>query len=190
MGLNDILERIASQQDQRISEINRNSAQEIAAIKSEVKEKVEGEKTRAQSELAREREIYSNLKISEGKRSVKREMLAEKERLINLALGNVLERLGEFKGERYRRLLKKLVTDSAELLKGRCRILATREEDIPYLKEMGIAPVGNKIVPGRGGVVVVSDTGEFRIDRTFNYLMEKKSDELRKMTAGILFKEE
>ena len=190
MGLNDILGKIASQRDQQIKEINRNSAREIAAMKTEMKEKVEREKARAKGDFAMEREIYSNLKISEGKRSVKRDMLAEKERLINLALGNVLDRFGEFKGERYRSLLKKLVTESADLLKGKCRIHATREEDISYLKNLGIAPVRDKTVPGRGGVVVVSDNGEFRIDRTFDYMMEKKCDELRKMTAGILFKEE
>ncbi len=190
MGLKDILNKIESQQDQRIKEIKRNNAREIAEIRSEMKGKVSKEKERVQSELAKEREIYSNLKISEGKRSVKREMLAEKERLINLALGNVLDRFGEFKGERYRSLLKKLVTESAKLLKGKCRILATREEDIPYLKNLGIAPVRNKTIPGRGGVIVVSENGEFRIDRTFDYMMEKQSDDLRKMTAGILFKEE
>lgn len=190
MGLNDILSKIESQRDQRIKEINRNRAREIAVMKSEMKNKVGKEKERLESEFTREREIYRNLKISEGKRTVKREMLAEKERLINLALGSVLDSFGEFKGERYRRLLKKLVDESADLLKGKCRILATREEDIPYLKQMGIAPVGTKTVPGKGGIVVVSDNGEFRIDRTFDYMMEKQSDELRKMTAGILFKEE
>ncbi|MDP6156148.1 MAG: V-type ATP synthase subunit E [Candidatus Thermoplasmatota archaeon] len=190
MGLKDILNKIESQRDQRIKEINRNSAQEIAAMKSEMKDKVGKEKEKVKNEFEREREIYRNLKISEGKRSVKREMLAEKERLINLALGNVLDRFGEFKGERYRRLLKKLVTESANLLNGKCKIMATRDEDIPYLKQLGIAPVRNKTVPGRGGVVVVSDNGEFRIDRTFDYMMEKQSDGLRKMTAGILFKEE
>ena len=167
MGLNDILDKIASQRDQRIKEINRKRSREMAVMKSEMKEKVEGEKAGIQSEFEREREIYRNLKISEGKRTVKRETLAEKERLINLALENVLERLGEFKGERYRRLLRKLVTESADLLNGKCGIQATREEDIPYLKEMRIAPVRNETVPGKGGVVVVSDNGEFRIERTF-----------------------
>ena len=190
MGLKDIIERIVQQRDQRIKEIARERKRKIAKIANEVEKEIKKEKTRMQDEFDEEREIYRNLKLSVAKRKVRRDLLAEKEELINQTLNDVLNRLGAFKGDSYRKILHKLVTERVDLLKGKCRVMSARREDIPFLRELGVAPVSNETVQGRGGVVIVSVDGEFRMDSTFDYLMEKKSDELRKMAAGFLFEEE
>jgi len=190
MGLKDILEKIAREQDHRIKEIALERKRKIAKMTKDTGDEIRIEKKRMQSEFAKEQEIYRNLKLSEAKRNVRRHLLAEKEGMINRTLENVLEEFGNFKGEGYRKILGKLVTVSVDLLEGRCRIIPTRKEDVPYLKELGVAPVSSETIKGRGGAVIISVDGAFRIDRTFDYLMEKKSDDLRKTAAGILFEEE
>ena len=190
MGLKDILEKIAREQDRRIKEIALERKRKISKITKEIEDEIKEEKKRMRSEFAKEQEIYRNLKLSEAKRNVRRHLLAEKEGMINRTLDNVLDEFGAFKGDGYRKILGKLVTESVDILKGRCRIIPTRKEDVPYLKELGVAPVSSETVKGRGGAIVVSVDGAFRIDRTFDYLMEKKSDDLRKTAAGILFEEE
>jgi len=190
MGLKDILEKIAEQRDRRIGELTKEHKRKVSAMNAESAGVIKKEKTRIGKESSKEREIYANLKLSEAKRSVKREQLVEKERLINRTLNDVLNQFGEFKGTRYHALLAKLVSESVELLEGNCRIQASREEDIPHLRKLSLAPVGDTTVQGKGGAVIVSKDGAFKIDRTFDYLMEKKGGDLRKMIAGILFEEE
>lgn len=190
MALKDILNKITQQRDQRIGEITKEHKRKVSQMKQESAREIKKEKTRLSKESAKEREIYTNLKLSVAKRSVKRERLAEKERLINRTLDDVLGQFGDFKGTRYHALLAKLVSESVGLLEGNCQIQAARKEDIPYLRKLSLAPVSDTTIPGKGGAVIVSKDGAFKIDRTFDYLMEKKGDDLRKMIAGILFGEE
>lgn len=190
MGLNDILKRIKIEHKKEIREIERERNRKLREMKREAKKEVDGEREELRREFDKELEIYRNLKLSEAKRAVRQSELKEKEKMINLTLEKIEEHFINLRGERYRALLKNMVAEALDILGGRCEIRAARKEDIPFLKRLGSAPVAEKTVEGIGGVVLVSSDGDFRIDRTFDYLLSKRKAELRKMIAEILFKEE
>lgn len=190
MGLEEILRKIEMQRDAEIVKIRKEQNRESTDLRAGFRKEMNEEKETMKADIEKEREIFRNLKLSEAKRNVKREHLAEKERLINNTLKKVLSQFVGFKGKRYERLLDKFMREGAEMLEGKCIIHPTRSVDVPFLKGLRVAPVSSKTVKGSGGAVLVSRNGEFRIDRTFDYLIEKKGSDLRKMIAEILFEEE
>lgn len=190
MSLENILKTIKQKGKKNLDALARERRRELRSIKNEISNDTRNQIGQLKKKFDKELEIYRNLKLSKAKRNSKQELLGCKEELIENVLQLVRQRLNDFKGERYQALLRKMVDDGVGVLGRNCKVMATREEDIQFLRQFQKVRVLDGTVTGGGGVVLVSSGGEYRLDRTFEYLIEKKNEELRQVSAKILFREE
>ncbi len=188
MSLENIIEKINSKRDEEIRELKNKREREISVFSEELEEKAEKDLMNLIQEYDGDIEIFKNLRISQAKRQVKQSDLETKEKLINETLEKVRKDLEEFKGPRYESILKKLVKEGKEILDTHCILIPSRKEDIPFLESLDAGSVSNEIIHGSGGLIMVSLEGDLKLNRTFDFFMEKKRDELRHMIAHELFK--
>ena len=98
----------------------------------------------------------------------------------------IKNKLGELESKKYQKIVEKMLKDAMKELKN-FYIIATREEDKKIAKKLDVEVIGER--KGIGGIIIKTRDGSKEMDLTFDFMLERKKEEIRIMIAKKLFRE-
>lgn len=197
MSLKDIKEKIlldASQVKNRIWEEAKIKIEDIKKQESKENETIEYsilEKYRQESEL-KEKKI-----ITEARLNAKKELLSEKQTIINNIFSETLKRIIEFDDKKYLSLIENLILENVEI--GDETVYFGNQER-PAINQEIIVKINDKLkkqgkkgelsiskdrLPIIGGVVI--GTGQIKKNASLEVVLEKTKDEMETRLNHFLF---
>lgn len=179
-----------------IERIKKDSEKEIKHLLSEVEKQtlsiIENAKKDAKQESEKilvngKQEAENIIKISTSKASqdAKREIMNAREKIIDECFLKAQHELSTLTETSYKNLVKKLIEDGNNKLKGQCNIMASRDFDREIAKDMDLKVIGT--VEATGGIIVKSNDGRITLDHTFDGILKRKKDEIRRKVGKLLF---
>lgn len=185
MSAEKIIEQIKKDSEKEIKQIigeaEKQAKNIIQTAKNEAK--VEAEKM---LETGKQRsENLGRVLISKANNDAKREFMNAKEKIIDECFTKAHHELSILKGERYERLVRKLIKEGQEKLGNDCTVLVARDVDKKIATDFGIKIMGT--IDSCGGVILRSADGKVTLDQTFDSILQREKDKIRIIVGKLLF---
>jgi len=184
MAIEKLLARIEEDARKEIDEI-------IKAAEGEAKRIIEGAREEGKKEAEKitkkgkkEAERARDRIISAAKREARMMITNAKEEVIQQCLEIIREKMASMPSKEYKKIVEDMVKDAIEE-GGDYVLFYSRKEDKKIAEKLNI-DVGGEI-DAIGGVVLKAKDGSKEIDLTFDFLLERKKEEIRIMIAEKLF---
>ena len=186
MALENLLQKIKEEAKEEIDEIIGRAEKEAAEIIEETKEKGKKEAEKIKTQGEKEAKRVKEKILAAARRKARMEITNAKEELIQLCMEAIKEKLSKLDSKKYQKIVESMIKDAMKELKD-FYIIATRKEDKKIAEKLGIEVKGEK--KGIGGVIIKTKDGSKEMDLTFDFLLERKEEEIRIMIAKKLFGE-
>ena len=185
MTAEKIIERIKKDTEIEIKQIQKDTQQQITKIINEAKTaaKQQAEKIIHQGKL--ESENQRKILVSQANQDIKRDIMNARETIIEQCFTKAHHELSTLKESMYRETVKKLLENGYQKLKGDCTVLVSRDLDREIAQQMGVQVIGS--VETAGGMVIKSSDGRVTLDHTFDGILKRKKDEIRRQVGKLLF---
>jgi vacuolar-type H+-ATPase subunit E/Vma4 len=185
MPLDTLIERIQHEARQEADAILKSAQTEADAIIDRKKEAGRAEAARIAEKSERDCKREREKILAAAKREARMFLTHAKEELIARCIEEVRQKLGALKGTVYRdyverRIARALGDDDA----AGYEIAATRTEDAEVANKFGLAVA--ETAEGLGGVVLRTTDRLVEIDLTFEFLLEQKREDMRRVIAQKL----
>ncbi len=197
MSINEIKEKILGDALEEKRKIQKEAEIEIEKIKSLAKKEIESIKKEILERYNQESELKEKKIITEAILNTKKDILSEKQAIINNIFSEALNRINKLEDEKYLSLLEKLILDNIEtgeetVYIGKQERKAINHEFIKKINEKlnlqgkkGLLELSKKRLPILGGVVLGS--GEVKKNASLEVILEKVKDEIETELNKFLF---
>ena len=184
MAIEKLLARIEEDARKEIDEI-------IKAAEGEAKRIIEGAREEGKKEAEKitkkgkkEAERARDRIISAANREARMMITNAKEEVIQQCLEIIREKMASMPSKEYKKIVEDMVKDAIEE-GGDYVLFYSRKEDKKIAEKLNIDVEGE--IDAIGGVVLKAKDGSKEIDLTFDFLLERKKEEIRIMIAEKLF---
>lgn len=186
MSLERLIQRIREESENEINSIISEAEEKAKEIVEEEKEKGRKDAEKIKNTAIKDAERIKEKIIAGAKRKARMYMTNAKEDVIKLCFDTVRKKLMELDGEKYVEVVTKMVEEVIKEM-GDAYIISTRKEDKKIAKKLGLEIKGKK--EGIGGIIIKSKDGSKEVDLTFDFLLDRKKEEIRISIAKKLFEE-
>jgi len=184
MAIEKLLTRIEKDAKKEVDEVIEAAEQEAKKIIKEAKEEGKREAERIAEKGKREAERRKERILSAARREARMVITNAKEEIIQKCFAIINEKISSMPARDYRKVMEKMVKEAME--EGGTWILhPSRKEDTKIAEKFGVE-MGEGI-DAIGGVILRAKDGSREIDLTFDFLLERKREEIRIMIAEKLF---
>ncbi len=185
MAIQDLIQEIKNQADKEIDEIINEAKEEAKKIINEARNKAKEEAKKIEANGQKQASIVKGKILAMARRKANKHIIEAKEMVIQECIDEAKKELKNLKGKKYENFVEKSIKEAMNELKD-CYILASRKDDEKIAKKIGIEARGK--INAIGGVIIKSKDGSKEIDATFDFLLEKKKEEIRIKIAEKLWK--
>lgn len=188
-GVDRIIERIKKESEAKVKEIMDNANNEAENIRKRNEKETRKIVEKIEQEYEKGAVVIRNTIISGAKIESKRIQLYAREDIINECFRRSEKKLANMEGKEYEKFLNRSIREGFDVV-GKNAVAGSAEKDSGIVKK--IASVLNIAVDEKGfstagGVVIKSKDGKIRVDNTFEGILSRNKDVLRKDVAEILF---
>ena len=187
MTAEKILERIKKDSEKEIKEILKEAEKQAASIINDAKKEAKHEVEKILSDGKRQGDNIKKIIVSKANQDAKREIMTAREKIIEECFTKAHHKLSTLKEAEYKKTVAKLMRDGCKKLEGQCTIAVSRDIDREIAESMGVKVYGT--VETAGGVVIKSGDGRITLDHTFDGILKRKKDEIRRKVGKLLFSE-
>jgi len=182
MPLEPIIEEIIRKGHQKVSEINRSAEEEAEKIISEAKDESREILKKAREEAEKEAERLRRQEISGINLEMKKEELLKKRDIVEKVYDLLIERVENMDEKEREKILKKIL----ERYRDGDYVVYSNKNDEKIVKKISKFKYGGN-VDCIGGVILESRDGEFRINLTFDYVIQEMYESKMKEVYERLF---
>ncbi len=192
--LENITQRIKKDASQKAQKKIEEATAQANEILNQAQKKLEREKKNLELETDKIIKIQRSRAISEGKLESRKMMLKAKEEVITLAFELANQRLAELDKVQNENYLSSVIKSAVAEMGNEVTCFCNPRDQALVSKIVSKLnrkiKVSSKGVEYIGGVVVRANDGSAQIDATFEGLLERKRNDLRREVAEILFTED
>ena len=185
MTAEKIIEQIKKDSEKEINQIIKEAEEQASRIINDVKKEAEQESDKIQFDGKKQSENIKKILVSKANQDIKRDIMNAREKIINESFTKAHHELSILKGERYEKIVKKLIEDGKKKLGETCKVFATRSIDKKIAENLDIKIAGT--VESSGGVVLKSADGKVTLDHTFDGILKREKDKIRIKVGKHLF---
>ncbi|MEM0492887.1 MAG: V-type ATP synthase subunit E [Candidatus Thermoplasmatota archaeon] len=185
MSVESIIKRIVADAEREAKRIIDESRVEVERIITKAREESSKEAERIISEGRVKCETLRRNMLSRAEHEMKRDLFSERERCIEECFNQAVRALSSLPSDKYMDIVRGFIKKGKELLGEGCMVLITREEDRKVAENEHVIVKGT--TKGIGGVVVLSSDERVSVDYTFDGLLKRMKDDLRRKVGGMLF---
>ena len=185
MTAEKIIEQIKKDSEKEINQILKEAEEQASRIISDIKKEAEQESDKILSEGKKQSENIMKILVSKANQDIRRDIMNAREKIIDDSFTKAHHELSILKGERYEKLVKKLIEDGQKKLGEDCKIFVTRGIGKKIAEKLGLKIAGN--VESSGGVVLKSADGKVTLDHTFDGILKREKDKIRIKVGKNLF---
>lgn len=184
MALENLISRINEEVEKEIEEIIGKAQHEAEEIVEKEKKKgeMEAEKIRARGERDAERAKEKIFALYN--RKARMEITNAKEEIIEKCFEKIRNKLENMDGEEYEKVMVKMAKEAVKGIEN-FYIIGTRKEDKKIADKLDTEI--KEMRKGIGGIIIKTHDGSKEIDLTFDFLLERKREEIRIKIAKELF---
>ena len=185
MSAEKIIEQITKDSELRKNQILEEADQKAKEIiknaKSEAKLQVD--KILKDGEI--QSEAIKKILISKANQDVKKEILNQREKIIDECFVKAHHKLSTLNEQKYIEIVTKLIKDGFNKIGMDCSILASRDLDKKIAKNLNIKVTGS--IEASGGILLISADGRITLDHTFDGILKREKDRIRIKVGRLLF---
>ncbi len=185
MTAEKIIVQIKKDSENEIKQIIKNAAEQAKNIISNAKKEAELEAKKILLDGEQKSENIKKILISKANQDIKRETMNAREKIIENCFTKAHHELSIMKGNNYENIVKKLIKDGRKKLGGKCSLLISRAADKTIAQDMGISIDGR--IETSGGIILKSVDGKVTLDHTFDGILKREKDKIRRKVGRILF---
>jgi len=187
MTAEKIIERIKKDSEKEIKQILKEAEKQASVVIEDAKKIAKHESDKILSDGKQQAENIRKIMASKASQDAKREIMNAREKIIEECFTKAHHKLSTLKEAEYKKVVTKLIEDGRKKLEGQCNILVSRDIDREIVTSMGLKVIGT--VETAGGVVIKSSDGRITLDHTFDGILKRKKDEIRRKVGKLLFSE-
>jgi V/A-type H+-transporting ATPase subunit E len=188
-GVDKIIERIKKDAEAKVKKIMDNANNEAENIRKRNEKETRRMVEKIKQEYEKEAETVKNTILSGAKIESKRVQLHARENIINECFIKSEKKFVDMDGKAYEKFLSRIIKEGVDVV-GKNAVVKCAEKDIRIVKKIPSAlnvAVDKNFLNTTGGVVIKSKDGKIRVDNTFDGILSRNRDRLRKEVAEILF---
>lgn len=186
MTLENLIQRIKRESENEINSIIREAEEKARKIVEKGRNEGKNEANRIRNKAIKDAERTKEKILAAARRKAKMEITNAKEDLIQLCFERMKEKLANMDKKEYIKLVNGMAKKAIKEIKNGY-IISTRKEDEEISKKLKMEIKEKK--KGIGGIIIKSKDGSKEIDLTFDFIIERKKDEIRISIAKKLFGE-
>ena len=187
MTAEKIIERIKKDSEKEIKEILKEAEKQATQIINDSKKEAEKEAKKILQDGEKQSENIKKIQISKASQDAKRNIMNAREKIIDNCFTKAHHELSTLSETAYKRVVTKLMEDGLKKLGGQCNVIVSRSNDREIARNMGLEVIGT--VEKSGGVILRSIDGKITLDNTFDGVLKRKKDEIRRKVGTVLFSE-
>jgi len=179
-----------------IEQIKKDSEKEVRKINSEAEKKAKEivENAIKEAEIQAEKiiedgkqqiEIQKKIELSKANQEIKKELMNTKEKIIDDCFTKALHELCILKGERYGKIVTKLIRDGQKKIGNDCKVFVTRDADKKIAEDLKLKVEGN--IDSSGGIILISVDDRITLNHTFDGILKRDKDKIRIKVGKLLF---
>ena len=184
MAIEKLLARIEEDARREIDEIIKAAEDEAKRIIEGAREEGKKEAEKITKKGKKEAERARDRIISAAKREARMIITNAKEEVIQQCFEIIREKMASMPSKEYKKIVEDMVKDAIKD-GGDYVLFYSRKEDKKIAEKLNIDVEGK--IDAIGGVVLKAKDGSKEIDLTFDFLLERKKEEIRIMIAEKLF---
>jgi V/A-type H+-transporting ATPase subunit E len=187
-GVDRIIERIKKESEAKVKEILDSASNEVKNIRKRNEKETRKMVEKIKQEYEKEITVIRNTIVSGAKIESKRIQLDAREDIINECFRRSEKKLANIEGKEYEKFLNRSIKEGVDIV-GKNAVAEYTEKDSMVVKKIASAlnvAVDEKFLNGTGGVVIKSKDGKIRVDNTFEGILRRNKEVLRKELAEIL----
>jgi len=185
MTAEKIIEQIKKDSEKEINQILKEAKGQATSIIKDAKKEAEQESDKILSDGEQQGENIKRILISKANQDAKREIMNAREKIIEECFTKAHHELSILKGKEYEKIVKKLIEDGRKKLGEKSLLLVSREAGKKIAEHLGIQIDG--YVEASGGVVLKSQDGRVILDHTFDGILKREKDKMRRKVGKLLF---
>jgi V/A-type H+-transporting ATPase subunit E len=187
MTAEKIIERIKKDSEKEIKQILKLAEEQVSSIFNEAKKVAKQESEKILSNGKKQSENIKRIIISKANQDAKIEIMKAQEKLIEECFTKAHHKLSILDKAKYKKIVTKLMEEGCRKLGGHCNILGSRDVDREIARNKGLSVIGN--VETAGGIIIKSNDGKITLDYTFDGILKRRKDEIRRKVGTLLFSE-
>jgi V-type H+-transporting ATPase subunit E len=185
MSAEKIIKQIQKDAKSEIDQITKNtekiSKQIISDAKAQAKEEAELIVQKAKSEAENKKKIL----ISQANQDAKKQIMQEKEKIIDDCFVKAHHKLSTLSSDRYTRIIRDLMLEGIKKLGKNSTVIVCKDIDRKIAKDLNLEVSG--ITESCGGIIIVSSNGKITLDNTFDGILKREKDKIRIKVGKLLF---
>ena len=185
MSAEKIIEQIKKDSEKEIGKIKSIAEKNAKEIISKSKKEAEIQAEKIVENGKQQTEIQKKIELSKANQELKREIMNTKEKIIDDCFTKALHEFSILKGERYSKIVTKLIKDGQQKIGSDCKIFATRDADKKIAEDLGLKVEGT--IESSGGIILVSADGKITLNHTFDGILKRDKDKIRIKVGKLLF---
>jgi len=185
MTAEKIIERIKNDSEKEIKQIKKEADRQATSIINEAKKEAQQEAEKILADGKKQGENIQKLLVSKASQEAKRKTMTAREKIIEDCFTKAHHELSTIKELEYRKIVTKLIENGSKKLDGKCNVIITRSYDREIAENMGFKVTGT--VEKSGGVILKSIDGKVTLDQTFDGILKRKKEEIRRKVGKLLF---
>ncbi|KYK23188.1 hypothetical protein AYK24_07815 [Thermoplasmatales archaeon SG8-52-4] len=185
MSAEKILEQIKKDTEKEVKQIKQEAEKHAKTITESAKDKAKTEAEKILKNGIQQSENLKKILVSKANQDVKKEIMNAKEKIIENCFTKAHHELSILKGEKYERIVRKLIKDGQEKLGRKCIILITRDADKKIAGDLKLNVIGT--IESSGGIILKSADEKIILDHTFDGILKREKDKIRIKVGSLLF---
>ena len=185
MTAEKILERIKKDSEEEISQIKKEAEKQAKIIINNAKKEAKHESEKILSSGKKQAENTKRILVSKASHDAKRETMNVTEKIIDECFTKAHHRLSTLNEKEYTKIVTKLMENGRKKLGRKCDIIISRSIDKKIAESRGLPLIGK--TETAGGIILKSTDGKITLDHTFDGILKRKKDEIRRKVGKLLF---
>ncbi len=190
-GVDKIIERIKKESDAKVKEIMDNANNEAENIRKRNEKETGKMIEKIRQAYENDAETVKNTILSGAKIESKRIQLQVREDIINECFIRAEKNLANMDGGVYEKFLDRIIREGVDVV-GENTVMRCAEKDITVVKKIASSlnvGIDKNFLNTTRGVIIESKDGKIRVDNTFDGILSRNKESVRKEVAEILFGE-
>ena len=185
MTAEKIIEQIKKESENDIKQIIKEAEEQAKIIIKESKKEAEKEAEKILSNGKQQSKNIKKIIISKANQDTKREKMNSREKLIEQCFTKAHHEFSITKGKDYEKIIQKLIKDGTKKIGGKCSVYVSRTADKKIVEDLGLSIEGR--IETSGGIILKSADGRVTLNYTFDGILKREKDKIRRKVGKILF---
>jgi vacuolar-type H+-ATPase subunit E/Vma4 len=185
MSAEKIIEQIEKDSELKVKQILNEAKDQSTSILQSAKKEADIEAERILNNAKNQSENLKKINVSKANQAIKRNIMNAKEKVIDDCFTKAHHKLSILKGDRYEKLVTKLIKDGHKKLGDDYTVLTSRDLDKKIAQNLGITVSGS--IESSGGVLLKSADGKITLDHTFDGILKREKHKIRIKVGKLLF---